>query len=100
MMYYISARKLFAEMPQRNTVSWSCLISGYAQITMPLVVPFELAKTEGLNSGMDIHALISKSPFSSDMPMYDDAPRVTSWNSIAIGGDPTSCVVEFYDLWP
>jgi pentatricopeptide repeat protein len=30
----VSAHKLFDEMPQKNLVSWSCLISGYTQNEM------------------------------------------------------------------
>ncbi|KAL1321938.1 hypothetical protein HN51_066839 [Arachis hypogaea] len=143
------ARKLFAEMPQRNTVSWSCLISGYAQNGMPddACILFKEMISAGLmpnhyaigsalqacqdggptrlKLGMDIHALISKSPFSSDiilsnvlMSMYsncsgsiDDARRVfdeiqiknsTSWNSIISvycrRGDPTSAFELFSSM--
>ncbi|KAE9614659.1 putative tetratricopeptide-like helical domain, DYW domain-containing protein [Lupinus albus] len=125
----VSAHNLFDQMPQKNPVSWACLISGYTQNGMPdeacnlfkgLVCaglfPTHYAIGSALRAcqdrgsislklGMQIHALISKSPYASDMvvsnvlmSMYsscsgsiDDAHRVfdeieiknsVSWNSI------------------
>ncbi|KAK7320251.1 hypothetical protein VNO77_29563 [Canavalia gladiata] len=124
-----SAQKLFDEMPQKNLVSWASLISGYAQNGMPdeACVLFKGIISAGLSPnhyaigsalracqergptklklGMEIHGLISKSPYASDMvlsnvlmSMYshcsasiNDARRVfdeikiknsASWNSI------------------
>ncbi|KAK7386070.1 hypothetical protein VNO78_32148 [Psophocarpus tetragonolobus] len=125
----VSAQKLFDGMPQKNLVSWSCLISGYAQNGMPdeacmlfkgiisagllpnhyaigsaLRACQEFGPTQ-LKLGMEIHGLISKSPYASDMvlsnvlmSMYshcsasiNDARRIfdeikiktsASWNSI------------------
>ncbi|OMO58127.1 hypothetical protein CCACVL1_25574 [Corchorus capsularis] len=125
----MSARKLLDEMPQRNTVTWSCLISGYNQNGMPNdacrvfkeMVSSDFLPTHyaigsalracqelgsyGLQFGLQIHGLISKSQYSFDgvvcnvlMSMYwsclgciIDARRVfdeiqvknsIAWNSI------------------
>lgn len=125
----ISAKKLFNEMPQKNHVSWACLISGYTQCGKPDeacmlfkgmicagLLPNHYAIGSVLRAcqecgptrlilGVQIHGLISKSQYASDMvvsnvlmSMYanclgsiDDARRVfdeiqiknsVSWNSI------------------
>ncbi|XP_061344091.1 putative pentatricopeptide repeat-containing protein At5g09950 [Gastrolobium bilobum] len=86
-----SAQKLFDEMPQKNLVSWACLISGYTQNGMPDeacilfkgmicdgLLPNHYAMGSALRAcqergstrlklGMGIHGLISKSPCASDM---------------------------------
>ncbi|GKV18302.1 hypothetical protein SLEP1_g28703 [Rubroshorea leprosula] len=86
-----SARKLFAEMPERNSVSWACLISGYTQNGMSNeacrlfrhmvcagILPNHYAfgstlracqdlESCGLEFGMQIHGLISKSRYVSDV---------------------------------
>ncbi|XP_027332534.1 putative pentatricopeptide repeat-containing protein At5g09950 [Abrus precatorius] len=124
-----SAQKLFDEMPQKNLVSWACLISGFVQNCMPdeACILFKGIISAGLSPnhyaigsalracqehgptklklGMEIHGLLSKSPYASDMvlsnvlmSMYshcsastDDARHVfdeikiknsASWNSI------------------
>ncbi|XWS36689.1 hypothetical protein CRYUN_Cryun20dG0107000 [Craigia yunnanensis] len=125
----MSARKLFNEMPERNPVTWACLISGYNQNGMPneacgvfkemvctgfwptqyafgsvLRACQELGSC-GIQFGLQIHGLISKSQYSFDVvvcnvliSMYGssmgciaDARRVfdeiqvknsISWNSI------------------
>ncbi|WRX08837.1 Pentatricopeptide repeat - like 10 [Theobroma cacao] len=86
-----SARKLFDEMPERNSVTWACLISGYNQNGMPneaceafkemLCTSFwpthyafgsvlracqELGSC-GLQFGLQIHGLIAKSRYSFDV---------------------------------
>lgn len=87
----MSARKLFDEMPQRNPVTWACLISGYSQNGMPneacgvfkemICMGFwptqyafgsvlracqELGSC-GLQFGLQIHGLILKSRYSFDV---------------------------------
>ncbi|CAK8539040.1 unnamed protein product [Lathyrus sativus] len=89
--YLVSAQKLFDEMPQKNLVSWSCLISGYTQNGFPDeacslfkgvisngLLPNHYAIGSALRAcqqcgstrlklGMGIHAFICKSPHASDM---------------------------------
>ncbi|CAH9137074.1 unnamed protein product [Cuscuta epithymum] len=85
------ARDLFDEMPDRNLVSWSSLITGYAQNDMPYEACESLQSmvrsgyvpnhytfgsalracqslgVSGLRLGMQIHALSLKTPYSSDV---------------------------------
>lgn len=87
---WVSARKLFDEMPDRNGVTWACLISGYTRNGMPEnacgvlkemifegFLPNRFAfgsairachESElcGLQLGMQIHGLILKSPYAND----------------------------------
>ncbi|XP_050205887.1 putative pentatricopeptide repeat-containing protein At5g09950 [Mercurialis annua] len=81
-----SARKLFDEMPERNCVTWACLISGYSSNGMPMEacgvfkdMIFEgclpncfafgaaLKACQDVNLGMQIHGLILKSPYVNDV---------------------------------
>ncbi|KAK4279095.1 hypothetical protein QN277_016850 [Acacia crassicarpa] len=125
----ISAHELFNEMPQKNHVSWACLISGYTQYGKPdeacrlfkgMICANQFPNHYAIGSvlracqkcgpsrlllGRQIHGLISKSRYASDMflsnvlmSMYanclgsiDDARRVfdeihiknsVAWNSI------------------
>ncbi|XP_054797072.1 putative pentatricopeptide repeat-containing protein At5g09950 [Prosopis cineraria] len=125
----VSAQKLFNEMPQKNHVSWACLISGYTQNGKPneacrlfkgmicanyfpnhyaigsVLRACQKCGPTRLLLGMQIHGLISKSQYASDMflsntlmSMYanclgpiDDARHVfdeiqiknsVAWNSI------------------
>ncbi|XP_015900747.3 putative pentatricopeptide repeat-containing protein At5g09950 [Ziziphus jujuba] len=145
----VSAGKLFDEMPDRNSVTWACLISGYAQNGMPNkaflhfkqmvcagFLPNHYAFGSALRScqdsgqfglklGLQIHGLISKSQYASDVvvsnvliSMYgsclgsiDDARRVfdeikirnsVSWNSIisvySQRGDAVSAFELFSDM--
>lgn len=82
----VSARKLFDEMPERNGVTWACLISGYNHNRMPEEAcgVFKRMTFEGclpnrfafggalqacweLKLGMQIHGLILKSPYEQDV---------------------------------
>ncbi|XP_038694889.1 putative pentatricopeptide repeat-containing protein At5g09950 [Tripterygium wilfordii] len=86
-----SAQKLFDGMPERNTVTWTCLISGYTQNGMSsraftvfknmlrealFPSPYAFGSVlracqelglDGLNFGMQIHGLISKSCYACDV---------------------------------
>ncbi|KAF3443252.1 hypothetical protein FNV43_RR12934 [Rhamnella rubrinervis] len=145
----VSAGKLFEEMPARNSVTWACLISGYTQNGMtneaclcfkrmiragflPNHYAFgsalracQYSGQSGLKLGVQIHGLLSKSRYSSDvvvsnvlMSMYGsclgstgDAHRVfdeveikssISWNSIisvfSQRGDAVSAFELFSDM--
>lgn len=85
------ARKVFDEMPQRNSVTWGSLISGYTQNGMPdeaCLLFREMVRasfsathfafgsslracqnlgSRGLVLGMQIHGLVLKSPFAFDL---------------------------------
>lgn len=87
---WVSARKLFDEMPDRNGVTWACLISGYTQNGMPedacgvlkemifegflpnrfafgsAIRACQESMLCGLQLGMQIHGLILKSPYAND----------------------------------
>lgn len=87
----VSANKVFDEMPEKNSVTWSCLISGYTQNEMPgdafaafgrMVsagfIPNHYALgsalracqrlgAEGLRHGMQIHGLVSKTHYAFDV---------------------------------
>ncbi|KAJ6878092.1 hypothetical protein NC651_030745 [Populus alba x Populus x berolinensis] len=87
---WVSARKLFDEMPDRNGVTWACLISGYTQNGMPedacgvlkemifegflpnrfafgsAIRACQESMLCGLQLGMQIHGLIMKSPYAND----------------------------------
>ncbi|CAI8587159.1 unnamed protein product [Vicia faba] len=87
----VSAQKLFDEMPQKNLVSWSCLISGYTQNGLPdeacylfkgiisngllpnhyaigsVLRACQQCGPTRLKLGMGIHAFICKSPHGLDM---------------------------------
>lgn len=87
----VSAGKLFDQMPERNSVTWACLITGFAQNGMPNeacvyfkrmisagFVPNHYAFGSalracqdsgriGLKLGMQIHGLVSKSRYSCDV---------------------------------
>ncbi|KAK8694245.1 hypothetical protein V6N13_071800 [Hibiscus sabdariffa] len=86
----LSARKVFDEMHERNRVTWACLISGYNQNGMPIeacgvfkeMISMGFWPTHyafgsvlracqelgscGLQFGLQIHGLISKSQYSFD----------------------------------
>ncbi|KNA19990.1 hypothetical protein SOVF_056510 [Spinacia oleracea] len=86
----VSARKVFDEMPERNLVTWACLISGYVQNGMPVAAcatfrdmvsagyaPNNYAFGSVLRAcqelgpdymkfGMQIHGLMSKTSFAQD----------------------------------
>lgn len=86
-----SARNLFDEMPDRNFVTWACLVSGYAQNEMPdeafaifremICAGFfpnhyaigsalracQALRSSGLKPGLQIHALISKTWYAFDV---------------------------------
>ncbi|KAJ4825589.1 putative pentatricopeptide repeat-containing protein [Turnera subulata] len=84
-----SARKLFDEMPEKNGVTWACLISGYTRNGMPDVAcrvfkgmisdglfpnrfalgsALRVCQESALHAlGMQIHGLILKSPFAHDL---------------------------------
>ncbi|CAI0383515.1 unnamed protein product [Linum tenue] len=85
-----TARKLFDEMPDRNGITWACLITGYAQNGMPEEAcktfkgmvcegfqpnrfaigsafrACQVTGTEGIKLGMQIHGWILKSPHEHD----------------------------------
>lgn len=87
----VSAHELFDEMPVRNLVSWSCLISGYNQNEMPheacgifrdmvcagflpnhyaigsALRACQTLKSCGLKLGLQIHAFVSKIPYVFDV---------------------------------
>jgi pentatricopeptide repeat protein len=87
----VSARDLFVEMPERNVVTWACLISGYAQNRMPdeACAIFKLMISDGIfpntyafggalracqkfgprgvEFGMQIHGLLSKTHYALDV---------------------------------
>ncbi|XP_057956168.1 putative pentatricopeptide repeat-containing protein At5g09950 [Malania oleifera] len=87
----VSAQKLFDEMPDKNSVTWSCLISGHTQNDMPVeackhfrgmicagFVPNQYAlgsvlracrdmKSCGLKLGMQVHGLILKTRYAWDV---------------------------------
>ncbi|GMI66287.1 mitochondrial editing factor 7 [Hibiscus trionum] len=142
----LSARKLFDEMHERNPVTWACLISGYNQNGMPneacgvfremismgfwpthyafgsvLRACQELGSC-GLQFGLQIHGLISKSRYSFDgvvcnvlISMYGsclgcvaDARRIfddlqvknsISWNSIISVYSQTGDAVSAFKLF-
>ncbi|CAK7322466.1 unnamed protein product [Dovyalis caffra] len=86
----VSSRKVFGEMPERNGVTWACLISGYTQNGMPEdacgvlkemifegFFPNRFAFGSalracqesvlcGLQLGTQIHGLILKSPYANE----------------------------------
>lgn len=86
-----SARRLFDEMPERNSVTWACLISGYTQngrhneacVLFKEMVSAGVCPTRyalgsvlqacqesgscGLGFGLQIHGLLSKSAYASDV---------------------------------
>ncbi|XP_030455020.2 putative pentatricopeptide repeat-containing protein At5g09950 [Syzygium oleosum] len=86
-----SAQKLFDDMPSRNSVTWACLVSGYAQSGMPekAWVLFRCMVREGLmpnhyvfgsvlracqeygpsglRLGMQIHGMVSKTTYAGDV---------------------------------
>lgn len=85
------ARLMFDEMPERNTVTWACLVSGYAQNDLPEeafvvfrdmirdgLVPNSYAigsvlracnelQTRGVGPGLQIHGLVSKTVYAFDV---------------------------------
>ncbi|KAL9153315.1 hypothetical protein ABFS82_10G040200 [Erythranthe guttata] len=87
----VSAHNVFDEMPDRNSVTWACLVSGYTQNEMPRdafatfgrmlsagFIPNHYALgsalracqrlgAEGLKHGMQIHGLVSKTRYASDV---------------------------------
>ncbi|CAH2068771.1 unnamed protein product [Thlaspi arvense] len=86
----VSARAMFEEMPMRNSVTWACLISGYAQNDMPsqacglfremiryggflnvyaigsALRACQVSGPCGVRLGLQIHGLISKTPYAFD----------------------------------
>lgn len=86
-----SAHNVFDEMPDKNSVSWSCLISGYTQNECPKKALTALGRMvsagftpnhyaigsalrscqrlggEGLKCGLQIHGLVSKTQHASDV---------------------------------
>ncbi|KAL6287179.1 hypothetical protein ACE6H2_011569 [Prunus campanulata] len=89
----VEAGKLFEEMPEKNSVTWACLISGYTQNGMPneACAHFKQMVSDGfspspyacgsvlracqesgpckLKFGMQIHGLICKTNHAADMVM-------------------------------
>lgn len=87
----LSARKLFDEMPLRNSVTWACLISGYTQNGVPeeacllfkgmvgsgfspnhyafgsALRACQECGPWGVTFGMQIHGLVSKTRFAFDV---------------------------------
>lgn len=85
-----SASKLFAEMPERNSVSWACVVSGYTQNGMfheacrmfkemvcagflpnryalgSVLRACQESGPSGLRFGMQIHGLVLKSKYAFD----------------------------------
>ncbi|KAJ6984070.1 pentatricopeptide repeat-containing protein [Populus alba x Populus x berolinensis] len=59
---WVSARKLFDEMLDRNGVTWACLISGAIRACQESMLC-------GLQLRMQIHGLILKSPYANDVSL-------------------------------
>ncbi|XP_022758918.1 putative pentatricopeptide repeat-containing protein At5g09950 [Durio zibethinus] len=142
----MSARKVFDEMPERNPVTWACLISGYNQNGMPneacgvfkemvgtgfwpthyafgsVLRACQELGSYGLQIGLQIHGLISKSQYSYDVvvcnvliSMYgsclgciSDARRVfddiqvknsISWNSVISVYSQSRDAVSAFELF-
>lgn len=89
--HVVYASKVFDEMPERNAVSWTCLISGYVQLGQPedacglfclmiragsvpthftfgsVLRACQDSSTDCLNFAMQVHGRISKTRYASDV---------------------------------
>ncbi|KAL0409878.1 UNVERIFIED_CONTAM: putative pentatricopeptide repeat-containing protein [Sesamum latifolium] len=103
----VSANDMFDEMPAKNSVTWACLITGYTQNEMPEdaiavfgrmvsagFIPNHYALgsalracqrlgAEGLKHGMQIHGLVSKTPYAFDVVVCN--ALVSMYGSCIVG---------------
>lgn len=104
-----SAHDVFDEMPDKNPVTWSCLISGYTQNEFPKdalaafrrmmsagLTPNHFALgsalracqrlgAEGLKHGMQIHGLVSKTHYAFDVVVCN--VLISMYGNCIIGSD-------------
>ncbi|KAL2485263.1 putative Pentatricopeptide repeat-containing protein [Abeliophyllum distichum] len=114
----VSANKVFDEMPDKNLVTWACLISGYTQNEMPYdacatfgrmvssgFIPNHYAigsslracqslGVDGLRHGMQIHGFISKTPHAFDVVVCN--VLISMYGSCG-GSDGTNYARQVFD---
>ncbi|KAK9285903.1 hypothetical protein L1049_025104 [Liquidambar formosana] len=112
----VSAHKLFDEMPNKNSVTWACLISGYNQNGMPDeacalfkgmicagFIPNHYAFGSALRAcqesgpgslklGMQIHGLISKTRHASDVVVCN--VLISMYGSCLDSADHARCIFD------
>ncbi|KAG8376515.1 hypothetical protein BUALT_Bualt09G0071400 [Buddleja alternifolia] len=115
----VSANNVFDEMPEKNSVTWACLISGYSQNEMPKAAFVAFGRmvsagfisnhyaigsalracqrlgVEGLKHGIQIHGLVSKTRYAFDVVVCN--VLISMYGGCIMGSVGSDCAWRVFD---